>query len=79
MKYYVTSDVHGFYTPLREALTNAGYFDDDAPHKLLIAGDLFNKSLCGVRVELARRDEIDDGLCELLLRHVFRNLRSASR
>ena len=43
MKYYVTSDVHGFYTPLREALTNAGYFDDDVPHKLLIAGDLFDR------------------------------------
>ena len=43
MKYYVTSDVHGFYTPLREALANAGYFDDDAPHKLLIAGDLFDR------------------------------------
>ena len=43
MKYYVTSDVHGFYTPLREALANAGYFNDDAPHKLLIAGDLFDR------------------------------------
>ena len=43
MKYYVTSDAHGFYTPLREALANAGYFDDDAPHKLLIVGDLFDR------------------------------------
>ena len=24
MKYYVTSDVHGFYTPLREVLASAG-------------------------------------------------------
>ena len=28
MKYYVTSDVHGFYTLLRAALTEAGYYDD---------------------------------------------------
>ena len=38
MKCYVASDVHGFYTPLREALASVGYFNDDAPNKLLIAG-----------------------------------------
>ena len=50
MKYYVTSDVHGFYTPLRTSLTKAGYFDDAEPHKLLIVGDLFDRG--GEAVEL---------------------------
>ena len=43
MKYYVTSDIHGFYTPLRDTLTRAGYFEDMEPHKLVIAGDLFDR------------------------------------
>lgn len=43
MKYYVTSDVHGFYTLLREKLEQAGYFTDSQPHKLLILGDLFDR------------------------------------
>ncbi len=43
MRYYVTSDVHGFYTPLREVLTRGGFFQDTAPHKLVVAGDLFDR------------------------------------
>ena len=43
MKYYATSDTHGFYTPFRLALAEAGYYDDAEPHKLLIAGDLFGR------------------------------------
>ena len=50
MKYYVTSDIHGFYTPLRSILTKAGYFDDEEPHKLIVAGDLFDRG--GEAVEL---------------------------
>ena len=41
MRYYVTADIHGFYTPLIAALTKAGFFADSAPHKLVILGDLF--------------------------------------
>ena len=43
MRYYVTADVHGFYTPLITALTKAGFFADSAPHKLVILGDLFDR------------------------------------
>ena len=43
MKYYVTADVHGFYTELHRALDRAGYFADPEPHKLLILGDLFDR------------------------------------
>ena len=43
MRYYVTADIHGFYTPLIAALTKAGFFADSAPHKLVILGDLFDR------------------------------------
>ena len=38
--YYVTADVHGYYTPLRDSLSKAGFFDDADMHKLMILGDL---------------------------------------
>ena len=43
MKYYVTADVHGYYTELMTALTESGYFEDEEPHKLIICGDLFDR------------------------------------
>ena len=63
MKYYVTSDLHGFYTPLIKALTNAGYFEDSEPHKLIILGDLFDrgkepKELQNFILDLMSRDEV---------------------
>jgi len=43
MKYYVTADVHGYYTKLHRRLDEAGYFDDPEPHKLIVLGDLFDR------------------------------------
>lgn len=43
MKYYVTADVHGFYTLLREELEKAGFFREEGPHKLLVLGDLLDR------------------------------------
>ena len=43
MKYYVAADVHGFCTEFRSALEKAGYFSDQAQHKLVILGDLFDR------------------------------------
>lgn len=43
MRYYVTADVHGFYTVLVQALEKSGYFEDAEPHKLIILGDLFDR------------------------------------
>lgn len=43
MKYYVTSDIHGFYSIFRKALEESGYFTDSEPHKLIILGDLFDR------------------------------------
>lgn len=38
MKYYVTADVHGFYTEFHKTLEAAGYFTDPEVHKLIILG-----------------------------------------
>lgn len=43
MKYYITADVHGFYTEFHMALDEAGYFYDLEPHKLIILGDIFDR------------------------------------
>lgn len=43
MKYYVVADVHGFYTELRQALTEKGFFHDTDPHRLVVCGDLFDR------------------------------------
>ncbi|MBQ8726493.1 MAG: metallophosphoesterase [Clostridia bacterium] len=43
MKYYVVSDVHGFYDELIFALTEKGFFDEKSPHKLIICGDLLDR------------------------------------
>ena len=37
MKYYVTADIHGFYTEFHKALDETGYFTDPEPHKLIIS------------------------------------------
>lgn len=43
MKYYITSDPHGFYSILRDALIKAGFFNEKGEHKLVILGDLFDR------------------------------------
>ena len=43
MRYYVVADVHGFYTPMIEALAQAGYFDYAGEKKLLMLGDLLDR------------------------------------
>ena len=56
MRYYVTADVHGFYTKLHEALESAGYFDDPEPHRLIILGDIFDRGGEAVRTSRSRRE-----------------------
>lgn len=63
MKYYVVSDVHGFYSQLERALTDKGYFEDSEPHKLIICGDLLDRGkevgrLQDFIIGLMARDEV---------------------
>lgn len=43
MKYYIVSDIHGFYTILEATLRKNGFFDDTEPHKLIVCGDMFDR------------------------------------
>lgn len=63
MKYYVVADIHGFYTELRSALDEKGFFSDTEPRKLIICGDLFDRGreapqLQAFIVELMKNDEV---------------------
>ena len=51
MKYYITADIHGFYTEFHKALDKAGYFTDPGPHKLIILGDLFDRGQEAVEMQ----------------------------
>lgn len=43
MKYYVVSDIHGYYDELIKALTDAGWFEETEPHKLIVCGDMMDR------------------------------------
>lgn len=43
MKYYVVSDVHGYFSQMKQALLEKGFFDDKEPHKLILCGDMFDR------------------------------------
>ncbi|MBE6649567.1 MAG: hypothetical protein E7614_08645 [Ruminococcaceae bacterium] len=45
MRYYVVSDVHGFYTPLISSLEKSGFFQEKEPCKLIVCGDLLDRGL----------------------------------
>ena len=43
MRYYVVADIHGFYSELKLALNEKGFFSDALPHKLIVCGDLMDR------------------------------------
>ena len=43
MKYYVMSDVHGYYKCFIRALKKAGFFEEKEPYKLVLCGDLLDR------------------------------------
>lgn len=63
MKYYVTSDTHGFYSLLVDKLKECGWYEDSQPHKLIICGDLMDRGEEAVKMqefisELLKKDEV---------------------
>ena len=63
MKYFVVSDVHGFYTELKAALHKNGFDVNDNNHKLVICGDLMDRGyeaekLQSFIVELLEKDKV---------------------
>lgn len=43
LKYFITSDIHSFYKPLRRSLNNARYNKNAKSHRLVILGDIFDR------------------------------------
>ena len=43
MKYFVISDVHGFYDEMMTALNKTGFDKDDVSHTLICLGDVFDR------------------------------------
>lgn len=63
MKYYVVSDIHGFYEPLTRALKANGFFEDKEPHKLIVCGDMLDRGgearkVQDFMMELLYKDEL---------------------
>ena len=63
MKYYVVSDIHGYYTALQKALKKSGYYKDEGQKKLIICGDLCDRGYEAKEVqdfvlELMKKDEV---------------------
>ncbi len=43
MKYFVVSDVHGFFSILKQALEEKGFDENNSSHKLIVCGDLLDR------------------------------------
>ena len=42
-KFFVTSDIHSFYTPFKKALDEAGFDPNNKEHWLIVCGDCFDR------------------------------------
>ena len=42
-KFFVVSDIHSFYTPLKKALDNSGFDPNNEDHWLVVCGDAFDR------------------------------------
>lgn len=42
-RYFITSDLHGFYDEFMEALGRAGFDANDSEHILIVCGDIFDR------------------------------------
>lgn len=63
MKYYVVADVHGYFSELKTALIEKGFFEDENPHKLIVCGDLYDRGseaalLQEFILDLLEKDEV---------------------
>ena len=63
MRYYVTADVHGYFSELKSALAEKGFFEDKEPHKLIICGDIYDRGtealeLQNFILDLMSKDEV---------------------
>lgn len=82
MKYFVVSDIHGFFDELIAALNKKGFDKNNPDHTLIVCGDCFDRGPKPIEVmeylkSLPRRHLIygnhEQLMTELLFRHYFSN------
>lgn len=49
-KYFVVSDIHGYYNELVEALKEKGFDEDNPEHELIVCGDVFDRGTQTIKV-----------------------------
>ncbi len=65
-KYFVVSDIHGFYDEAIRDLNNASYDENNPKHKLLVLGDIFDRGPKSKEVYLWLKRLTDEGKCIIL-------------
>lgn len=50
MRYFVVSDIHSFYKPLKKALREKHFFKKDSSHALIVCGDIFDRGPDTIKV-----------------------------
>ena len=61
MKTFVVTDVHGFYSILIETLTNAGFFSEPEPPRLIVLGDALDRGSEAVKMVEFLEGLLDEG------------------
>ena len=51
MKYYVVSDVHGFYTEMMDALDKKGFFKYNLSYTLFVCGDMMDRGPEAIKMQ----------------------------
>ena len=59
MRYYVTADVHSYFSELKDALADKGFFEDQNPHKLIVCGDLYDRGTEALELQTFILDLLD--------------------
>ena len=49
-KFFVISDVHGFYNEMKKSLYKAGYRKSNKNHILIVCGDIFDRGPDSVKI-----------------------------
>lgn len=65
-KLFIVSDIHGFYTELKDGLKEAGYDEKNDNHLLIVCGDIFDRGRENVEVYKYLKRLSDEGKAMVL-------------
>ena len=61
MKYFVVTDVHGFFDEMMKALTEAGFFEEKEPKTLIVCGDMMDRGKQTLEMQAFMLDLLEKG------------------